>query len=40
MKFILGLLIGAGIAFSLLAIFEKEEQRKLDEWEKWRQKLP
>ena len=40
MKFVLGLLIGAGIAFTVLAIIEKEEQRKLNEWEEWRRKLP
>ena len=33
------MLIGAGLAFSLLAIIEKEEQHKIDEYEKWRQKL-
>lgn len=40
MKIILGILIGAGIVFSLLAIIEKEEQKTIDEYEKWRQKLP
>lgn len=38
MKFILGILIGAGLAFSLLAIIEKEEQKTIDEYEKWRRK--
>lgn len=36
MKFILGILIGAGLVFSLLAIIEKEEQRKIDMYRKWR----
>ena len=40
MKILLGILIGAGLAFSLLAIREKEEQRKISEYEKWRLKLP
>lgn len=38
MKFILGILIGAGLAFSLLAIIEKEEQRQIDMYQKWRSK--
>jgi len=36
MKFILGILIGAGLVFSLLAIIEKEEQRQIDMYRKWR----
>lgn len=36
MKFILGILIGAGLVFSLLAIREKEEQRQIDMYRKWR----
>jgi hypothetical protein len=36
MRFILGLLIGAGLVFSLLAIIEKEEQRQIDMYRKWR----
>lgn len=40
MKIIIGILIGAGLVFSLLAIIEKEEQHKIEEYEKWRRKLP
>lgn len=43
MRFILGLLIGAGLAFTVLAIWAKEEQKTIDEYEKyeeWRSKLP
>jgi len=40
MKFILGLLIGAGLAFTVLALWEKEERKKQSEYEKWRAKLP
>lgn len=36
MKIILGILIGAGLVFSLLAIIEKEEQRQIDMYRKWR----
>lgn len=36
MRFILGILIGAGLVFSLLAIIEKEEQRQIDMYRKWR----
>lgn len=39
-KILLGILIGAGIAFSVLSIWEKEEQKRLDDWEDWRNKLP
>ncbi len=38
MRFILGLLIGAGLAFTVLAIWAKEEQKKIDRWEEWRRK--
>lgn len=40
MRFILGLLIGAGLALSIFSIWEKEERKKEAEWEKWRSKLP
>lgn len=36
MKIIIGILIGAGLVFSLLAIIEKEEQRQIDMYRKWR----
>ena len=36
-QFILGTMIGVGLAFSLLEIIEKEEQRKISEYEKWRE---
>lgn len=39
-KLILGILIGAGLAFTVLALIEKDEQKKLDDWEEWRRKLP
>lgn len=39
-KFILGLLIGMGVVFVALAIVEKEEQKKIREFEKWERKLP
>lgn len=43
MKFVLGILVGLGFAFSVLAIIEKEEQKKLKALEKireWERKLP
>lgn len=40
MKFILGILIGSGIAFTVLAIWGKEEQKKIKDWERWESKLP
>ena len=40
MKFVLGILIGMGAVFTVLAIIEKEEQKKLKEYEKWERKLP
>lgn len=42
-QFILGILVGAGIAFTGLALVEIEENKKRSEWEKyeeWRRKLP
>lgn len=36
MKIVIGILIGAGLVFSLLAIIEKEEQRQIDMYRKWR----
>lgn len=39
-KLFLGILIGAGLAFTVLALIEKEEQKKLDDWERWERKLP
>lgn len=39
-KLILGILIGAGLAFTVLALIEKDEQKKLDDWERWESKLP
>lgn len=39
-KFILGLLIGAGIAFCSFAYVEEKERKKIDNYEKWRSKLP
>lgn len=38
MKIVIGILIGAGLAFSLLAIIEKEEQKTIEDYEKWRRK--
>lgn len=38
--FIIGILIGAGAAFTALSIWAKEEQKKIDEYEEWRRKLP
>ena len=35
-KILLGILMGAGLAFSILALIEKNEQKKIDDWEKWR----
>lgn len=40
MKFVLGILIGMGAVFSVLAIVEKEEQKKIRNYEKWERKLP
>lgn len=37
---ILGALIGAGIAFTALAIWTKKEQKTIDEWERWRRRKP
>lgn len=39
-KLILGLFMGAGLAFSILAIVEEEERKKAEAWERWRNKLP
>lgn len=39
-KFILGILIGAGLAFSLLALIEVDDRKRREEIEKWRTKLP
>ena len=39
MKFVLGLMIGAGIAFSFLAIWEKDEQKKLAEYVRYMERL-
>ena len=39
-KLIIGFLIGAGAAFTFVSIWAKEEQKKIDAWEKWRAKLP
>ena len=39
-KIIIGILIGAGITFSILAIWEKEELKKEKEYEEWRRRLP
>lgn len=38
-KLIIGVLIGMGIAFTILTIWAKEEQKTIDEYEKWRRKL-
>lgn len=40
MEFVLGILIGMGVVFTALAIVEKEEQKKIREFEKWERKLP
>lgn len=39
-KIILGIFIGAGIALSWVSIIEKEEQKKIDRWNEWKDKLP
>lgn len=39
-KLILSILIGIGSVFTALAIVEKEEQKKLSNWEKWERRLP
>lgn len=38
MKLILGMFIGAGIVFTVLALIEKEEQKKINDYEIWRRR--
>lgn len=39
-QLMLGIFIGAGIAFIGLAYVEEKERKKVNEYEKWRSKLP
>ncbi len=39
MRFLLGVVIGAGLVFTFLAIWEKDEQKKLTEYERFIERL-